>query len=265
VSSTSAAVLPAAGEWLAHLRREASRFVEVAARSPLQVHVPSYPAFTVETLSAHIGRVLRAFQATVSAGSSPQDQVIQAPAGQAIVGWVQAGLEPLLTSLGQVPPDQPVAFPHDAGDRPAALIAPLLAVEVGVHRWDLESVLGEHDAIPPDLAAREVDSVIENFVPRLASTGVTPIGGTVRLRATDAPVGWNVSVQDGRLLAGRLAGDEPDDATVVVSAPVEDLALIVWKRWPPPRPGVTVSGPVDVLKRFLSTDYIPDPRTTPAH
>ncbi len=80
-----------------------------------------------------------------------------------------------------------MAFPHDAGDRPAALIAPLLAVEVGVHRWDLESVLGEHDAIPPDLAAREVDSVIENFVPRLASTGVTPIGGTVRLRATDAP------------------------------------------------------------------------------
>ena len=265
MSSTSAAVLPAAGEWLAHLRREASRFVEVAARSPLQVHVPSYPAFTVETLSAHIGRVLRAFQATVSAGSSPQDQVIRAPAGQAVVGWVQAGLEPLLTSLGQVPPDQPVAFPHDAGDRPAALIAPLLAVEGGVHRWDLESVLGEHDAIPPDLAAREVDSVIENFVPRLAGTGVTPIGGTVRLRATDAPVGWDVSVQDGRLLAGRLAGDEPDDATVVVSAPVEDLALIVWKRWPPPRPGVTVSGPVDVLKRFLSTDYIPDPRTTPAH
>jgi hypothetical protein len=42
------------------------------------------------------------------------------------------------------------------------LIAPLLAVEVGVHRWNLESVLGEHDAIPPDLAAREVDSVIEN-------------------------------------------------------------------------------------------------------
>jgi hypothetical protein len=60
MSSTSTAVLSSTGEWLAHLRREASRFVEVAARSPLQVHVPSYPAFTVETLSAHIGRVLRA-------------------------------------------------------------------------------------------------------------------------------------------------------------------------------------------------------------
>jgi len=26
-----------------------------------------------------------------------------------------------------------------------------------------------------------------------------------------------------------------------------------------------VTGSVDVLKRFLVTDYIPDPRTTPAH
>lgn len=73
------------------------------------------------------------------------------------------------------------------------------------------------------------------------------------MRSTGAR-GWDVSVQDGRLLAGRLAGGEPDGATVVVSAPVEDLALIVWKRWPPPRPGVDVSGSVDVLKRFLSAD-----------
>ena len=51
----------------------------------------------------------------------------------------------------------------------------------------------------------------------------------------------------------------------MADAPVEDLALIVWKRWPPPRPRVQVSGSVDVLKRFLATDYIPDPRTTPEH
>jgi hypothetical protein len=137
-------------------------------------------------------------------------------------------------------------------------------VEIGVHRWDVESVLGEHIAIPQDLAVREIDSVFENFVPRLAAAGVAPIGGTVRLHATDAAVDWGISVDDGRLLAGPRPG-EPADATVVMSAAAEDLALIVWKRWPPPRPGVEVSGSVDVLKRFLSTDYIPDPVTTPAH
>jgi hypothetical protein len=87
--------------------------------------------------------------------------------------------------LGEVPPDKPVPFPHDAGDRPAGLIAPLLAVEVGVHRWDVESVLGEHPPIPADLAVQEVESVFTNFVPRLAGSGVADIGGTILLRATD--------------------------------------------------------------------------------
>ena len=264
MTDTPTAAEPAADEWLAHLRRETGRFAEVAARSPLAAHVPTYPAFTVASLSAHIGRALRIFQALISAGSYQEDQVIAVPAGPAVTGWAQAGLEPLLAALAEVPPGQPVTFPHGAGQRPASLIAPLLAVEVGVHRWDVESVLGDHLPIPPDLAVREVESVFENFVPRLAGSGVAAIGGAVRLQATDTPVSWEISVQDGRLLAGRAAG-EAGDAAVVVSAPVEDLALIVWKRWPPPRPGVDVSGSVDVLKRFLSTDYIPDPRTTPEH
>ena len=263
--SNALAASPASAQaFPAHVRRETGRFLEVAARSPLQAHVPAYPAFTVETLSAHIGRVLRIFHTILCAGSDRQDEAIQAPTGPAIIEWVQAGLEPLLTVLEEVPPDTLVTFPHGTGDRPAALIAPLLAVEIGVHRWDVESVLGKHAGIPRDLAIREIDSVFENFAPRLASTGVAPIGGTVWLQATDVAAGWSIRVDDGRLLTGQLSA-ELDDAAVVVSAAAEDLALIVWKRWPPPRPGVEVSGSVDVLKRFLSTDYIPDPRTTPAH
>jgi len=263
MNGTPTTASPSADGWLAHLRRETGRFVEVADGSPLAAHVPTYPAFTVASLSAHIGRALRIFPALIS-GSYREDQVIAAPAGPAVTEWVRAGLEPLLAALAEVPPDRPVAFPHGAGERPAAMIAPLLAVEVGVHRWDVESVLGDHLPIPADLAVREVESVFENFVPRLAGSGVAAIGGDVRLQATDTPVSWHISVQDGRMLAGRPAG-ESGHAAVVVSAPVQDLALIVWKRWPPPRAGVEVSGSTDVLKRFLATDYIPDPRTTPEH
>jgi uncharacterized protein (TIGR03083 family) len=264
MNSTPVSALPPAGASLAHLRRETGRFVELAARSPLQAHVPAYPAFTVETLSAHIGRALRIFRTIFADDPHEQDDAVQAPEGPAVIEWAAAGLEPLLALLSEVPPDKLVTFPHGAGQRPAALIAPLLAVEIGVHRWDLESVLGEHIAIPPDLAISEVDSVFENFVPRLASSGVAPIGGVVHLQAADAAVSWRVSVQDGRLLAGR-ASDEHDEPAVTVSAAAEDLALIVWKRWPPPRPGVEILGSADVLNRFLSVDYIPDPRTTPAH
>jgi len=59
---------PARGPWLAHLRREAERFAEVVAQSPLQVHVPAYPDFTVHSLAAHIGRALRLFPGIITTG-----------------------------------------------------------------------------------------------------------------------------------------------------------------------------------------------------
>jgi uncharacterized protein (TIGR03083 family) len=262
MSSTSTAAPPAAA-WLAHLRREAERFAAVVRQAPPQVHVPAYPDFTVYSLAAHIGRGLRLFRAV--AGGGGDDPSLEVPENEDIADWVLAGLDPLVTLLGQVPPDKPVPFPHDAGDRPAGLIAPLLAVEVGVHRWDVESVLGDHAPIPADLAVQEVESVFANFVPRLAGSGVADIGGTVRLRASDAAAAWNARVSDGRLTTERVPDEDRSNAAVVVTAPAQDIALLVWKRALPPRPQLGVTGNTDVLKRFLATDYIPDPRTTPAH
>jgi uncharacterized protein (TIGR03083 family) len=249
--------------WLAHLRRETERFADVVARSPLRVHVPAYPDFTVHSLAAHIGRALRLFQAILS-GDSGDNLVVEVPDGEEVVDWVLAGLGPLVTLLGEVPQDKPVAFPHQAGYRPAGLVAPLLAVEVGVHRWDVESVLGEHAPIPSELAVQEVESVFANFVPRLAGSGVADIGGTVWLRTTDTASAWSARVADGRLATER-APDGPCDTAVVVTGTAQDIALLVWKRAVPPRPELQVAGSADVLKRFLATDYIPDPRTTPAH
>jgi uncharacterized protein (TIGR03083 family) len=258
----------AAGDWLGHIKREALRFVSVAARSPLPAHVPAYPDFTVETLAAHVGRVLRAFEPVLSASqeSAVHEPAadIAAPAGSDVIEWVWSGIDPILELLRRTPPGRLVAFPHGAGSRPAALVAPLLAVEVGVHRWDLETVLGEHAEMPAELAVRAIDSVFESFVPRLAASGVDPIGGRVRLTASDAGAGWNIAVEDGRLAAGRL-----DDADyghdVTVSGQAQDLALLIWKRRPPAGLPVQVTGRPDVLKRFLSVDYVPDPRCTPAH
>ncbi len=264
MTNTSAPNVASSEASVAHVERETRRFVEVAARSPLAAHIPTYPAFTVETLAAHIGRGLRIFHTILSSGTIADGEVIPVPEGPAVIEWVEAGLDPLLTQVGEVPPDQVVTFPHGVGDQPARTVAATLAVEIGVHRWDLESVLGDHVPIPAELAVAEIDKAFENYAPRLAGSGVPPIGGTLELRATDTDIAWRVLIHNGRLYAGRANG-EGDDPDVVVSAPVEDLALIVWKRWPPPRPGIEITGPADVLKRFLSIDYIPDPRTTPAH
>jgi uncharacterized protein (TIGR03083 family) len=260
--STTSTAAPTETSWLAHLRRETERFAAVVRESPLRAHVPAYPDFTVHSLAAHIGRGLRLFHAIAAGGGAPP--ALEAPAGADIADWVLAGLAPLATVLGEIPPDQLVPFPHNSGDRPAGLIATVLAVEVGVHRWDVETVLGEHAPIPADLAVQEVENVFANFVPRLAGSGVADIGGTVELRATDARAAWRAEVSDGRLTTER-APDDSSGAAVVVTGPAQDIALLVWKRALPPRPGLDVAGSVDVLKRFLVTDYIPDPRTTPAH
>jgi uncharacterized protein (TIGR03083 family) len=264
VSSTSTASVIRVAESVAHTRRETDRFVQVAARSPLDVHVPAYPAFTVETLTGHIGRVLRVFHSILAGHAVALDRLPQAPAGGSVIEWVCDAVEPLLKLLEAVDPHQLVPFPHDASDRPAWLVGASLAVEIGVHRWDVESVLGDHAATPPELAVSEIETVFASFVPRLANSGVAPIGGRVHLHATDAGITWGVSVEGGRMVPARLPDGEPD-GDVTVSATAEDLALLVWKRALPPRAGVQVSGNEDVLRRFLVTNYIPDPRTTPAH
>jgi uncharacterized protein (TIGR03083 family) len=258
--STSTTIAPTA-RWLTHLRRETERFADVVRKSPLPAHVPAYPDFTVHSLAAHIGHGLRLFHAIATGGEQP---ALEAPDGADVADWVLAGLAPLVTALGEIPPDQLVPFPHDTGDRPAGLIATVLAVEVGVHRWDVESVLGEHAPIPADLAVQEVENVFGNFAPRLAGSGVADIGGTVWLQATDTAAAWSARVSDGRLTTERAA-DAPADAAVSVTGAAQDIALLVWKRALPPRAELNVAGNVDVLKRFLVTDYIPDPRTTPAH
>lgn len=259
-----AALATAARVNAAHVDREIRRVLDVIARSPLAVHVPTYPGFTVESLGAHIGRALRVFHRVLSGGSDPDADRAAAPSGKAVVEWVEAGLAPLLTALEGVPADRRVTLPHGGGEQPASTVAGSAAVEVGVHRWDLESVLGQHEPVPADLAALEIDRAFGGFASRLAAEGVPPIGGEVELRASDTGEVWTASVENGRLHAGRLDG-APARADASVTAPVADLALLVWKRWPAPRAGVQVSGSWDVLKRFLAVDYIPDPRTTPAH
>ena len=261
--SSTRATSPPATPWLVHLRREAERFAQVATQSPQRAHVPAYPDFTVHSLAVHIGRVLRLFRAVV-AGDGAEYPAVDGPDGEDVAQWVLAAVDPLVTLLSEVPPDKLVSLPHQAGDRPAGLIAPQVAVEVGVHRWDVESVLGDHVPIPSDLEVQEVESVFANFVPRLAASGVTDIGGTVWLQTTDTTAAWSAQVSDGRLVTERKSGG-PGDPAVVVTGTAQDIALLVWKRALPPRPELDVTGSVDVLKRFLVTDYIPDPRTTPAH
>lgn len=242
---------------LAHIWRETTRFAQLATREPLSLPVPSYPAFTVETLTAHVGTTLRSLQAALTGQRVAGE--IQPPRGPAVIEWMGAGLDPVLKLLRDAKPDELVPFPPGTGTRRAALLAPLLAVQLALHRWDLESVRGEYSATPPDLAVAEIETALAADAAHLTGPAVSPIGGVVQLRASDVGIGWATWVTRGRLVTRRLTGKNvaPD---VVASARAQDLALMLWNRAAPQWPRVRVSGASDVLTRFLRIGYVPDPR-----
>lgn len=249
---------------LEQVEEETLRFVEVARHSPFDAVVPTYPAFSVATLSAHVGRVLRVFRDVVVDGAVTDGDPFAAPSGPEVFDWLVEGLEPALHALREVDTDALLYLPRRTVASSPSEVASALLVEVGVHRWDLESVIGAHAPIPTDLAVRAIDSVVENFVPLLASAGVESIGGKVRVQATDSPDGWSFAVVDGALRAER-ASNTNFGADVMVSGAAAELALIVWKRSSFLQRAVNVVGPIGVFTRLLEIDYVPNPLTTAAH
>src|SRR5271155_3805020 len=215
-------------ELLSYIEIETRRFVGVARQIPLVVHIPTYPDFTVETLSAHLGTGLRSFDNLARTGQFDPGKIGTTPTGSAVLDWVQIALAPVVKTLRGVDPHAVVQFPGDPKTVPVTSLAQWLAIEVLVHRWDLESVLGDHASIVPDLAFVGIEHVFDNYVPRMASTGVAPIGGTVELWATDLPVAWKAAVRSERLHVRRRNADSPK-SDVTVRATAEDLFLVAWK------------------------------------
>ena len=126
-----------------HVDREARRCIEVATRSPLTAHVPSYPAYTVETLTAHIGKTMRIFHAVLSRTSPPsQPERSPLPLGPpSSTGRRRSSTAAQRPVEGRARPDVQFLGGRRGQTASGGTLISSLAVEVGLHRWDLESVL----------------------------------------------------------------------------------------------------------------------------
>ena len=125
-------------------------------------------------------------------------------------GRVEAGLAPFLDAFGRSRPDQTVLLP--SGPIAAAALPRVAATEIGIHRWDLESVLDDHRPIAADLAADILDDVFGRWIRRLDGSGpVPPLGGAVALHATDTADHWMIDVLDGRVVAAHAVWLDDDD------------------------------------------------------
>jgi len=196
--------------YLATIRGESERFLQVLADVPLDAPVPSCDGWTAADLLWHLGEVQHTW-ARVAAGEAgeavPPPERPQPDDAAGLRALVARSGTELLAALADLPADAPVWSWHPDGGT-GAWVVRRMAHEALVHRVDAELTAGL-DVRPPsvELAADGVDEVLSVFVDGAPAWGTFAPGGVVvDVRCTNADAAW-------RLELGRFRGTSPTSGT----------------------------------------------------
>ena len=119
--------------------------------------------------------------------------------------------------------------------------------ETLVHLWDLRSA-ADSDAPPPaevepEVHADGVAELFDVFLPRARL--LAPLGGIIRLEATDTGDSW--------VFGNDWQRDDPEIPTATVRGTASELLLYVWNR----TDRVERAGDLDALRRFENAPVRP--------
>ena len=180
-------------------------------------------------LAHHLGGIHRWARRAAATGQRPDDDELERPpSDDELADWIDDGVSALADTLGGLDPAAATWHPFPT-ERVAAVWPRRQAHETAVHRWDAESVTGEHTPIDADLAADGIAEYFELIVPRLvARDGIDPPDGPMIIELTDLGLVLRASTARVRLI-------EPPD-TVDVAAPAETVLLALWGRVDGPEP-----------------------------
>lgn len=216
------------------------------AEPALDAAVPACPDWTVSDVVDHLAMVYAHKARLMADGEFPRPWPPEDLRGREPLGFLRESEEQLFAEFDRHDPDEQTAT--FGADTTIAFWLRRMALEVAVHRVDVEQAVAASSAVPRDLAVDGVDEVL-----RVMLGGPWWDGDWT----TEHPVDARVAVAcEGRrwvcALATREAvvtsGDEPADATV--SGEPEEMFLWLWGRRPDT--AVTVSGPVEVASEFRS-------------
>lgn len=234
--------------YVAAIRAHTDRLGDAAEQAGLAAAVPSCPAWTVDDLTAHVGRVQRVWTGFVASRSTemPDFSAMAGPLprGDERFEWVRAGGHELADTLAATPEDTPLwTF---AGEGTTRFWARRQAHEAVIHRFDAELANGELGALDPDLAADGVNEFFELFALVPAASATRGNGETVHFHCTDRPVEWLAELtSDGVVLRPEHAKGD-----VAVRGPATAIMLAVWNRIGPDNPELEVFGDRDLLDRW---------------
>ena len=230
----------------------------------LTLRVPTCPDWTLRQLATHVGRAQRWAAEIVSTRPSraiafrdvPDGRIPDDPAEHA--GWLRAGADRLITTLGQAG-DVPVwAFGRQ---RPAPFWARRMTHETAVHAADAQITLTgaqgppSAPAIAADVAADGIDEWLTEFAvpgnghPDPHAPGLAE-GESLHVHAADVPPGtgeWLITHDPAGITVRRVH----EKGTVALRGGASDLLLVLLQRLPPDAPAVQLHGDPAVFRRWL--------------
>jgi uncharacterized protein (TIGR03083 family) len=234
---------------LAALDEEARRVLEVEPAALVEP-VPWCGDWSVGDVIGHLSGVQR--WATALARQPGETfrrrDMERPPRGPDVLGWYEAGVEPMLDAFATL--DLDVVVHTWAGERPRGWWLRRLTHETAVHRWDVDAGARGADAVrelDADVAVDGIDELLENFVP-LVADALRGQGATLHLHATDADGEWQLTFAPDGLEIERSHAK----ADAAVRGPASEILLLLWNRRSLDDTGAEVFGDEDVLAQWKS-------------
>ncbi|MER6303389.1 maleylpyruvate isomerase family mycothiol-dependent enzyme [Kitasatospora sp. NPDC001539] len=226
------------------LRREGTLLAEAAARTDLAAPVPTCPDWRLGDLVRHVGRVHRWAAAHPAKGlRAPMDEAALKeligpdPSDAALLDWFREGHAALVTVLSEAPADVD-CWSFLPSTSPLAFWARRQAHETAVHRFDADAAAGSPGpAVDTVLALDGIDELLRGFLVGGRSTVRSERPRTVRVRTTDGPGCWRLTITDEPLSV--TTEDSPEPADLTLTGPAHELYLLLWNRLTVDRPAPT--------------------------
>ena len=249
-------------DYVAHLRRDSDRFVDVLRDCDPSRPVPSCPEWDADDLLWHLGEVQWFWGSVVTERLQDVDglQHPDRPADHAgLLRFFEEQAARLADALAAAEPHEPVYM--WAPDKTVGYVARRQAHEALIHRLDAELTTGQVTALDPALAADGVQEALSMMYGGCPPWGTfTPSTEQVDVVASDTGLVVPVAL-------GRFTGTDPGDGTAydeddlsagaadpqlapraTVTGTAEDLDAWLWHRRD--ASALTVSGDAETFARL---------------
>lgn len=231
---------------LSVLRSECARVSELARTVPHHLPIAPVPGWTVHDVIAHLAGDFLWVLGTLATRERPRVGLVPVETrGVALCDEWDAVAARLLDRLDRTDPTEPC--PNFAqGDRGVLGFHPRhQAFETTIHRWDVESAVGDHAPIDAGVAADGIDELFEVYTRRYSPHH---LAAPLTLACADTASGWLIAPaeRDGFVEIVPWTGDGAD-----IEARADDLLLLLWQRIEPDDPRVRYRVDPAAVRPFL--------------